>query len=74
MVPKVEMIEYCISRTSLEILKNVKKDYPLCQNEVLLIGVNYWYLPLNVILRHSLLQRYILAKIGLGRIVASRDN
>ena len=58
MVPKIEMIEYCILRTSLEILKNVKEDYTLCQNEDLLIGVNCWYLHLNVIFPGSLLQRY----------------
>ena len=60
------MIEYCILRTSLEILKNVEEDYPLCQNRVLLIGVNCWYRPRNVIFTDSLLQRYQLAnKLGL---------
>ena len=34
------MIEYCILRSSLEILKNVREDYPVCQNDVILIGVN----------------------------------
>ena len=58
MVPKIEMIEFSILPTSLEILKNVKEDYPLCQNEVLLFGVNCWYLHLNVSFPGSLLQRY----------------
>ena len=55
------MIKYCILRTSLETLKNVKEDYPICQNDVLLNSVNCWYLPLNVIFTDSLLQRYKLA-------------